>query len=448
MTDSSTGTPQLKRALTLVDVVSIGVGSAVGVSIFSVMAPAATVAGSGMLLAFAIAAVPMIVFAVVYGFMGSAVPRSGASFDWPTRFVHPFVGFMIAWLRILANVGAMTLLTLVLVNYASRVVALPRVPTMIALLFLFYLANLLGVRFAASVERILVAFKLIAFATFVVVGATSVHTANLQPVLGTGTGGLFAVLPILMALYMGLESATEVGEEIIDSTAVIARGLGVALIVTIVVYLSVSGVALGALGATALGTSDAPLFDAGAVFLGRWNTPLILVAAVASIGTSINAIYITFARFLFAMGRDGVFPAALAKIHPRWSTPHVAITAVFVLAVIGLLLPTSLVFLFLAVTIPTLLKYISTCWSAWRLVDQHPALHAAAHFRLSRRAVKLWSAAGIVFGVLIIAAGAGADRRLYAVLAVWIAAGCVYWVMLGDRASRSMRALRMRDTLR
>ncbi len=448
MTGRSTGTPTLKRGLTIVDVVSIGVGSAVGVSIFSVMAPAATVAGTGMLFAFAVAAVPMVVFAVVYAFMGSAVPRSGASFDWPTRFVHPFVGFMVAWLRILANIGAMTLLTLVLVNYTSRVVSLPRIPAMIALLFLFYLANLLGVRFAAGVERILVVFKLLAFAAFAFAGATSVRTENLQPVLGTGFGGMFAALPILMALYMGLESATEVGEEIIDSTAVIARGLAVALVVTVVVYLGVSGIALGTLGATALAASDAPLFDAGAVFLGRWNTPLILVAAVASIGTSLNAIYITFARFLFAMGRDGVFPAALARIHPRWSTPHVAVTVVFALAVAGLLLPTSLVFLFLAVTVPTLLKYISTCWSAWRLVDHHPVLHAGARFRLSRIAVKRWSAAGIVFGIAIIAAGAGADRRLYAVLAVWIAAGCVYWVMLGDRASRSMRALRMRDTLR
>ena len=59
----------LKEGLTIVDVVSIGVGSAVGVSIFSIMAPAAKVAGTGMLPALAIASIPMIIFAVVYAFM-------------------------------------------------------------------------------------------------------------------------------------------------------------------------------------------------------------------------------------------------------------------------------------------------------------------------------------------------------------------------------------------
>jgi APA family basic amino acid/polyamine antiporter len=210
------------------------------------------------------------------------------------------------------------------------------------------------------------------------------------------------------------------------------------------VYLGVSGIAMGVLGASALGTSDAPLFDAGAVFLGRWNTPLILFAAVTSIGTSINGIYLTFTRFLFAMGRDGVFPSAFARIHPRWATPHVAVTAVFALAALGLLLPTSLVFLFPAVTVPTLLKYISICWSAWRLADRNPELLAGARFRLGRVAVRRWSGTGILCGSALVVAGLGADRRPYAMLAVWLALGYLFWVVRGQRMSGSRHSkLRM-----
>jgi len=431
----------LKQGLTIVDVVSIGVGSAIGVSIFSIMAPAAKVAGAGMLPALALAAVPMVVFAVVYAFMGSTVPRSGASFEWPAKFVHPFVGFMVAWLRIVGNVGALIVLTLVLVSYVSRAFPIPQKPSMFALLLAFFLANLFGVRVAAGVERVLVAVKLVAFAIFVIVGVSHVNAANFQPVLGTGWGGVFASLPLLVSLYMGLEGATEVGEEIRNGPAVIARGLGVAVVLTIVVYLSVSSVALGVLGGGALGASDAPLFDAGAKFLGRWNTPLIIIAAAAAISTSINAIYITFTRFLFAMGRDGVLPAIFARIHPRWGTPHVAVVAVFLLGVAGLLLPSSLVFLFLAVGIPTTLKYISNCWSAWRLVDNYPELHARALFALSTRAVKRWSAAGIACGLFVIVAGWTADWRPYAILGGWFVVGAVYWVWWGRRESRSMHAV-------
>jgi len=120
MTDHEKG--NLAQGLTIVDVISIGVGSAIGVSIFSIMAPAAKVAGAGMLPALALAAIPMVVFAVVYAFMGSTVPRSGASFEWPARFIHPFVGFMVAWLRVVGNTGALILLTQVLVSYVSRAI--------------------------------------------------------------------------------------------------------------------------------------------------------------------------------------------------------------------------------------------------------------------------------------------------------------------------------------
>ncbi len=430
----------LKQGLTIVDVVTIGVGSAVGVSIFSITAPSAKVAGPGMLPALALAAIPMVIFAVVYAFMGSTVPRSGASFDWPAKFVHPFVGFMVAWLRIVGNVGALTVLSLVLVSYLSRAVTLPQTPTMFAVLVVFWLCNLFGVRVAGIVERILVVFKLVAFAVFVALGISAIDTANFHPVLGVGWKGIFAALPLLVSLYMGIESATEVGEEIRNGPAVIARGLGTAVLLTIVVYVCVSSVALGILGAGPLGESNAPLFDAGAKFLGGWNVPLILVAAVASIGTSINAIYLTFTRFLFAMGRDGVFPAAFARIHPKWGTPHVAVNTVFVLATAGLLLPSSLVFLFLAVSIPTTLKYISNCWSAWRLVDGYPALHARAKFALSTSAVKWWSGAGIACGLLIIAGGFSADWRPYAILGAWFVIGTLYWLGPGQRRSRSMEA--------
>lgn len=433
--------PQLKQGLNIVDIIAIGIGAAVGVSIFSIMAPAAEVAGTGMLAATAVAAIPMVVFTVTYAFMGSTVPRSGASFEWPARFVHPFVGFMVAWLRVVGNTGALTVLSLVLVSYASRVVALPQKLTMFLLFVFFFLANLFGIKVAAGVERVLVAFKLVIFGIFVAFGFSLVRMENLHPLLGTaGWAGILGALPLLVSLYMGIESATEVGEEIKNSQAVITRGLAITTVLTIVVYLSVSLVALGILGPGSLSTTETPLYDAGEFFLGRWNTWLIVVGAVASIGTAMNAVYITFTRFLFAMGRDGVLPEVFGRIHPRWGTPHVAVLAVFLIACTGLFLPSSLVFLFLAVGIPTTLKYLCNCWSAWRLVDHHPDLHKRAKFRLSRSAVRGWAGLGIVLALVIIAGGLTADWRPYAILGVWFVLGTVYWVVRGQRVSLSMQA--------
>ncbi len=418
---------RLKQGMTGLDVVALGVGAAIGMSIFSVMAPAAQAAGPGLLVSLALAAIPMVVFTVVYAFMGSAVPRSGSSYDWPAQFVHPFVGFIVNWLRILGNAGSLYLMALVFVSYVSKVISLPSVPTMVALLAVFCVINLVGVNVTGGVSRVLVVLKIAALGVFVVLGIPFVRAANFAPFLPTGWWGVLAALPLLSGLYMGLETGVEVGEEIRNSASVIAKGLGFTMSITIVVYFAVSFVAVGALGAPGLAASSAPILDAGRLFLGRWTNILIVVTAAAAIGAAINATYLIFARFLFAMGRDGVLPAVLGRIHPKWGTPYVAILVVFALALVSFFLPSSLLFLFLAANIPVMLKYVSHCWAAARLVEHHPELHRRAKFMLSRRAVKAWSYAGIGLAVVTIFSGVGADWRPYAILCVWGGLGLVYW---------------------
>lgn len=420
-------TGRLKRDVRVLDVVTLGVGAAIGVSIFSVLSPAARIAGPGLLLALALAAVPMVIFAVVYAFMGSAVPASGASYEWPSRFVHPFVGFLIAWLRILGSAGAIVVLALVLVQYLSSIVELPVKPAMLAICTLFFLTNLFGIQIAAGAQTGMLALMLLTFSVFVAAGAPAVEPSNFQPLMQSGWSGIVGAVPLLISLYLGIESGTEIGEEIHNSQRVITRGLTIAVMLTALTYAAVAWVTLGTLGAERLAVSRAPLMDAARSFLGSWASPVILIAAATAIGTTLNGVFLIFTRYLFAMGRSGVLPSALGRIHPRWGSPHVATVVAFGFCVLGLLLPQNLVFLFLAVNIPTMLKYTGACLAAARLVEVAPELHEQAHFKLSRRSVQAWSFLGVLCGFSIILVGLTADWRPYAVLLVWGLAGTAYW---------------------
>lgn len=135
----------LAARIDLWGVVALGLGTAVGVSIFSAIGPAAGIAGPGMLISVLVAALPMYLIAVSYAYLGSAVPVSGASFVWPARFLHPAVGFFIAWARIVANMGAIVVLALVLVRYGSMLIPLPTKPTMFAVMVLVLAANWFGI---------------------------------------------------------------------------------------------------------------------------------------------------------------------------------------------------------------------------------------------------------------------------------------------------------------
>jgi basic amino acid/polyamine antiporter, APA family len=421
--------PHLKRRVGLTGVVMFGAGTAIGVSIFSVLAPAAKAAGSGLLVAVAVAVLPMILFAVIYSFLSSALPKSGASYEWPRRFVHPGVGFLIAWLRILSNVGAIVVLALVLVNYLSAVVPLPLKPTMAAIITLVFVLNFLGVSVAARAQTLLMLALLVALAFFFWMGAPHVSIATIGPLAARGWFAIATAVPLMISLFLGIESAAEIGEEVTDAERTIPRGIALAILLTAAVYLAISATALGLIGPTRLAASNAPLLDAARVCMGRFAAPVILTAAVVSILKTLNATTLVFSRAIFAMGRSGALPTFFGRIHPRFGTPHVALAACYVAALAGLALPSSLTFLLLAVNIPTMLKYMSSSLSAVNIARFHPDIHARAVFRPSRGTVIVLGWLGILAGLAILVAGIGADWRPYGLIGVWALVGLLYWAI-------------------
>jgi APA family basic amino acid/polyamine antiporter len=411
---------QLKQGVGLLPVISLGLGTAIGVSIFSVIAPATALAGPAMLLSVVLAAVPMFIIAVTYAFMGSALPASGASYEWPRRFVSEKLAFLIVWLRIAGNVGAMFILALVLVRYLSFIVPLPTKLTMAGLFVLVFGLNILGVSIAATVQTTLMVVLVGFFAIFVGFGGTGVEPQAFTPFLGGGWGGVFAAIPLLVGLFFGIEAATEVGGEVRNSRRNIPLGIALAISTAVVVYLLVGGVTLGLLGVERLATSETPILDAMAELVGRdLAQPIVALAAVAAIGTSLNALAMGFSRSLYAMGQSGALPAALGRVHPRFGTPYVALATMFVACILGLFMPTSLAPLFLAVNIPTLLKFCTTCLSSMVVVRTRPDLYEGAGFKLGKTATQIWAVLGMVMALLVTALGVSTDWRPYLALGLW-----------------------------
>jgi APA family basic amino acid/polyamine antiporter len=242
----------------------------------------------------------------------------------------------------------------------------------------------------------------------------------------------------MVSLFLGIETATEVGEEVRDGRRTIPLGIGLSILLTAAIYLAVAIAVLSVLGASRLGASEAPLLDLANATLGGLGQPLILVSATVAIGTSLNAISLIFSRYLFAMGRSGVLPGALARVHPRWGTPWVAVTVVYALCLLGLLMPLNLVFLFLAVNIPTLLKYGATCVAAVRVVTRHPDVYGGARFKLPPAAMRGWAWAGAACAAVVILLGLEADWRPYAVLGGWAIAGLGWYGLRRRRAAATV----------
>lgn len=442
--NQSTQREALKRSVRLIDLVMLGAGTAIGASVFTVLGPASSVGGSGILIATALAAIPMAVFGIVYAFMSSTMPKTGASYEWQHAFVHPLMGFVVAWLRILGSGAIMVLLVRVLVEYLGMVwPGLPAAPVMLGLFVAVFALNYFGISIAARAQTVLMLLLLAVFAVFVGVSAPQINIDTIGPVF-EGWGPILAALPLLINLFLGIETATEVGEEVENAERNVPVGLVLALLLTLVVYLPIVATSLGVAGPKELADSDAPLLAAAEHTLGSWATPLIVSAAALALVKSLNAAFLVFTRFLFAMGRNGALPSFMARVHPRWGTPHVATVVAFCFASLGLLLSKEILPLLLAVNIPTMMKYFGTCLAGLNVVRRHPDVYARARLRLRKASITAAAVTGMAAAVVITGLGWATDWRPYALCGAWTALGLLYWWLRrrhsGNQASSSIAA--------
>jgi amino acid transporter len=132
-----------------------------------------------------------------------------------------------------------------------------------------------------------------------------------------------------------------------------------------VLYIAIQLVAQGVLGA-ALSTSQTPLADAAGKVFGPWGRILLLSAVVISMFGYLSGMTLAIPRALFAFGRDGYLPSAIAAVHPRYRTPHVSIAVQSALAC-ALAITSAFGPLAIIANVAALLVYFACSLAAWQL---------------------------------------------------------------------------------
>ena len=128
--------------------------------------------------------------------------------------------------------------------------------------------------------------------------------------------------------------------------------------------------AQGTLGPSLATNSVAPLAVSAATFLGNTGRLLLLAGATISAFGFIASDILSSPRILFALGRDGILPKSVARVHPRFHTPHVAIILYTVLAFLFSLTSTFEGLAIMA-NVAALFLYIVCCAAAWELMRRN-----------------------------------------------------------------------------
>jgi len=305
---------------------------------------------------------------------------------------------------------------------------LPRAAIIVAAVALLAFVNVRGVRIGASVIEGAVVAKLLPLAVFLAVGVFFVQPAALAWPGWPAGDELGETVLLLIFAFVGIEVALVPSGEVRDPRRTVPRAIYLALGITTLLYLAIQAVAQGVLGAGMAEHAEAPLAAAASRFLGEGGRILVLAGGAISMFGYMCGDMLSSPRALYAFGRDGFLPRALARVHPSFHTPHVAIV---VHGLLASALAISSTFRHLAIlsNVAVLSLYFLCCAAALRLVAR-PAPNGERAFTLPGARVIPIAAMAVIAWIL-----GHATRQEFAVLgATFVAASALYGLRRLTRA--------------
>jgi len=381
--------PTLARKLRLTDYFSLAFGTMVGVGWLVLMDDWLGRGGPvGAALGFALGGLLLLPVGYVYGQWVQRLPDAAGEAAYTAQVFPPMVSFFTGWVMLLAyfivcpweavaigKVAAYifsSLNSFALYSVAGQPVFLPRLLLGIAMTVFLAILNYRGIRLSATFQNWTAATVLVIFVLLLGISVWRGSPANLQPLFhATPLVSIVLTLQIVPYFLTGFESAPKCAEEANPEfrRSGYMRAIALALLIGAGFYaLSVLAVGYIAPWQNLLGKRFATAIAFEHALGAHWPVQLILLMAFFGLFQCFNGNFVASSRLLFAYGRRETIPAAFGRVHERFQTPSVAIFAIGVATVAGLLLGDALLVPVTEVgSMASAFGWLAACVSFWMI---------------------------------------------------------------------------------
>jgi APA family basic amino acid/polyamine antiporter len=420
-----TGAGHLKKALSALDLTTLGIGAIIGTGIFVLTGQAAGKhAGPAVIISMIIAGIVSAFAALCYSEFASAVPISGSAYAYGYGTLGEFVAWIIGWDLILEYAfGAAT----VAVGWSGYVVSLMKdfgiifppalsappgatvtladgstvsgIFNLPAALIAVGVTLLLirGIKESATFNTFIVIIKVLVVILFIVAGIGYVNPSNVGIGCGPGDPGCATFMPfgfpgvvtgaaVIFFAYIGFDAVSTAAQEAKNPQRDMPIGILGSLAICTVLYILVAFVMVGLVDYRMLTNAAAPIAVAidEAVKVAHGTTmgkvlevfPFIIkVGAVLGLSSTMVVMVMGQPRVFYSMSKDGLLPDWAAKIHPKVSNAacHYCYHRVVIVALLAGFVPISL--LGELVSIGTLFAFVIVGTGIIILRSSNPNLH-------------------------------------------------------------------------
>jgi amino acid transporter len=384
---------RLPRTLGLWSSVGLVVGITIGSGIFRTPAGIARLLPQPqvMLAAWVLGGLVTLCGALSFAGLGRIMPETGGFYVYLREGWGRPVAFLFGWSElVLIRANALGGMSIVFGEYGLRSFGVDPIAHPFAARGLAAaaigcaaVANIRGARVGAAIVGWSTGTKFIALAllvgcSLVLGGAHGASIAHFQTILPTGPAGSaassltagslgLALVSILWA-YDGFADVSFAGGEVKDPRRNLPRAIIVGTLAIIGLYVLTNVAYLYVLPIDVIGRSPLVAADVMETLFGKAGAALVSLIVMISSFSSVNGSMLAAPRVFYAMAADGLFFKVLARVHPRFHTPHIAI---LLSAMLGMALVMSRSFEALTNT------FVLAIWPFY-------ALSVAAIFRMRR----------------------------------------------------------------
>ncbi len=472
------GESPLKRALGPLNLTLLGIGAIIGTGIFVLTGTvAAQNAGPAVVLSFVFAGIASVFAALCYSEFASVVPIAGSAytygyatlgelFAWiigwdlvleyalsATTVAIGWSGYVVSFLRGLgldlpAQISAARGLCVSVADLSTRtaadcsaltdggpyVAAVFNLPAVIIVALVTWLL-VIGIKESASINNVVVVIKVTVVLAFIALTVKAVQPGNWQPFIPPNEGsfeafgmtGVLAGAGVVFFAYIGFDSVSTAAQEAKNPQRDMPIGIIASLLICTVLYIVVAAIATGVVPFRELDVPDPIARVADRAGLGFFSG-LIKLGAIAGLSSVILVQLYAQSRIFYSMSNDGLLPAFVAKVHPKFRTPW--ITQILIGAAVCI--PAGFLTVREAgslVSIGTLLAFAIVSAGVLVLRIREPGLHRPF------RTPWVWFVApmGILSSLVLMY---GLPLRTWTRLIGWLAVGMVIYFVYGIRKSR------------